>query len=112
MPWLRFAEAQEKYKNSRDALQAAQNRLADVKAEAAQSAGPLKCALAGNVTRLACVRSRRSSIQTLLSGVCQVSFQSALWGERRLWPESPLTHEAGCHPRANLEPASCNIDAS
>ena len=43
LPWLRFAEAQEKYKESRDHLQAAQKNLADVKAEAAQSAGPLKC---------------------------------------------------------------------
>ncbi len=46
MPWLRFAEAQEKYKISRDMLQAAQKNLTDVKAEVAQSAGPLKCVVA------------------------------------------------------------------
>ena len=47
MPWLRFAEAQEKYKQSREMLQAAQKNLADIKAEVAQSAGPLKCVVEG-----------------------------------------------------------------
>ena len=44
LPWLRFADAQEKLKKSKEMLDKAQRRLAEVKAEVAQSVGPLKCA--------------------------------------------------------------------
>ena len=56
MPWVKFAEAQEKFKRSKEALQVAQRNLEDLKAEVAQSAGPLKCEWAGSTpAHCACI---------------------------------------------------------
>ena len=45
LPWLKFADAQEKLKRSKEMLEVAQRRLAEVRAEVAQSVEPLQCAL-------------------------------------------------------------------
>ncbi len=113
MPWLRFAEAQEKYKTSRDILQAAQKNLADVKAEVAQSAGPLKCVVAG--CQRCDLQVGKLGYKAVISGYFMFitlpgtsPVLSRVYGASRYGLGATSTHTAGCFSHTG-KPGTCII---